>query len=180
VVVVACHLALATLGACHDEAGVRQVPLAVLGAVHVGAAALDLTAVRLDGGVDGHGVGALGLLGRAVALDLAALGVAVEADNGNVREPTDRRRAFVMHHLNRLHFVLFRWECVFQVFPVCFPFVFQVFPRFFPGISQVVVLHAVLIAFNLIANNFLPSFLYHSVFPCCVKVLLFLSADSAI
>ena len=70
------HLALPTLGAGHDEARVGQVPLAVLGAVHIGAAALLLAAVGADGGVDGNGVGALGLLGRAVALDLTALGVA--------------------------------------------------------------------------------------------------------
>lgn len=74
------HLSLSALGARHDEAGVGQVALAVLGAVDVGAAALDLDAVRLDGGVDGHGVGAFGFLGGAVALDLPALGVATEKD----------------------------------------------------------------------------------------------------
>ena len=76
------HLALPTLGAGHDQAGVGQVALAVLGAVHVGAPALLLAAARADGGVDGHGVGALGLLGRAVTLDLTALGVAGVGEQG--------------------------------------------------------------------------------------------------
>ena len=71
-------LALSTLGAGHDEAGVGQVALAVLGAVDVGAAALHLDAARLDGGVDGHGVGAFGLLGGAVALDLTTLGITAQ------------------------------------------------------------------------------------------------------
>ena len=70
-------LALVTLGAGHDQARVREVPLAVLGGVDVGAPALHLHAVRTDSGVDGHGVGALGLLGGTLALDLAAFGIAV-------------------------------------------------------------------------------------------------------
>lgn len=71
-------LSFSTLGASHDEAGVGQVALAVLGAVDEGAAAFDLDAVRLDGGVDGHGVGAFGFLGSAVALNLPTFGVAGE------------------------------------------------------------------------------------------------------
>lgn len=69
------NLALSTFGAGHDEAGVGQVALAVLGAVDVGAPALHLDAVCLDGGVDGHGIGAFGLLGGAVALDLTTFGI---------------------------------------------------------------------------------------------------------
>lgn len=69
------NLALSTLGAGHDEAGVGQVALAVLGAVDVGAATLHLDAVCLDGGVDGHSIGAFGLLGSAMALDLTAFGI---------------------------------------------------------------------------------------------------------
>lgn len=68
-------LALSTFGARHDEPWVRQVPLAILGAVHKGPPAFDLYAVGADGGVDGHGIGSFGLLGGAVALDLAALGI---------------------------------------------------------------------------------------------------------
>lgn len=72
---VSAHLSLATLGAGHDEAGVRQVTLAILGAVDIGASTLHLDAVRLDGGVNGHSVGAFGLLGGAVTLDLTTLGI---------------------------------------------------------------------------------------------------------
>lgn len=72
---VSAHLSLSTLGAGHDEAGVGQVTLAVLGAVDVGATALHLNAVCLDGGVNGHSIGAFGLLGSTVALDLTTLGI---------------------------------------------------------------------------------------------------------
>lgn len=72
---VSAHLALSTLGAGHDKARVGQVALAVLGAVDVGATTLHLDAARLDGGVDGHGVGAFGFLGSTVALDLTTLGI---------------------------------------------------------------------------------------------------------
>lgn len=72
---VSADLALATLGACHDEARVCQVPLAVLGAVDVCAATLHLDASCLDGGINGHRVGAFGLLGCALTLDLTTLGI---------------------------------------------------------------------------------------------------------
>lgn len=69
------NLALSTLGTSHDKAGVRQVTLAILSAVNIGATALNLNATRLDGCVDGNGVGAFGLLGSAVALNLATFGI---------------------------------------------------------------------------------------------------------
>lgn len=70
------HLAISTLGTSHHEAGVRQVALAVLCAVDVGTSALHLDATRLDGGVNGYGISAFGLLGSTVALDFTALGIA--------------------------------------------------------------------------------------------------------
>lgn len=70
------NLAFSALGASHDEAGVGQVTLAILGAVDVGATALHLNATCLDGSVDGHGIGAFGFLGSTVALYLTALGIA--------------------------------------------------------------------------------------------------------
>ena len=69
-------LPLSTLGAGHDEARVREVPLSILGGIDICPPALHLHAICTDGGVYGHCVGALRLLGRAVALDLPALGVA--------------------------------------------------------------------------------------------------------
>lgn len=72
------NLALSTLGAGHHEAGIRQVSLAILSAVDIGATTLHLDAACLNGGVYGHGVGAFGLLGSAVALDLATLGITVQ------------------------------------------------------------------------------------------------------
>lgn len=69
-------LPLATFGARYDEAGVGQVTLPLLGCVDERAPALDVQAVPTDGGVDGHGVGALRLLGGTVALNLATLGIA--------------------------------------------------------------------------------------------------------
>lgn len=72
---VSAHLALPTLGAGHDKAGVRQVPLAILSAVHVGPTALHLDAARLDGRVDGNSIGAFGFLGSTVTLNLATFGI---------------------------------------------------------------------------------------------------------
>lgn len=69
-------LPLATFGACYDEARVRQVALPLLGRIDIRAPALDIQAVPTDGGVDGHGIGTLWLLGSAVALNLATLGIA--------------------------------------------------------------------------------------------------------
>lgn len=69
------NLALSTLGAGHDKAGVRQVTLAILGAVDIGAAALHLDAICLNGRVDGHSIGTFGLLGSAVALDLPTFSI---------------------------------------------------------------------------------------------------------
>lgn len=69
------NLALSTFGAGHNEARVGQVTLAILGAVDKGAATLHLDAICLDGCVNRHGIGAFGLLGSAVALDLTTFSV---------------------------------------------------------------------------------------------------------
>lgn len=74
-------LPLATFGARYDEAGVGQVTLPLLGCVDERAPALDVQAVPTDGGIDGHGVGPLRLLGSAVALNLATLGIAEREKN---------------------------------------------------------------------------------------------------
>lgn len=76
-------LSLATFGACYDETRVWQVTLPLLGCVDVSAPAFDIQAVPTDGCVYGHSVGTLWLLGSAVALNLATLGIA-EKENKNV------------------------------------------------------------------------------------------------
>ena len=68
-------LSLSTLGASHDKAGVRQVTLAVLSAVNIGATALLLSATCLDSCVNGNSIGAFGLLGSTVTLDLTTLSI---------------------------------------------------------------------------------------------------------
>lgn len=71
----ATHHPIPTFRPRHHQPGVREVFLVVLRRVHVGAPALHLPPVEADGGVDGDGVGPLGLLRRALALDLATHGI---------------------------------------------------------------------------------------------------------
>lgn len=66
------NLAFSTFGASHDETRVWQVTLTILGAVDVGAATLHLNAACLDCGVNGNSIGAFGLFGSTMALDLTA------------------------------------------------------------------------------------------------------------
>lgn len=66
------NLAFSTFGASHDKARVWQVPLAILGAVDIGATTLDLYAACLDCGVNRNSIGAFGLFGSTMTLDLTA------------------------------------------------------------------------------------------------------------
>ncbi len=84
------NLALSTLGARHDKAGVGQVALAVLGAVDIGAATLHLDASCLDGGVYGNGVGTFGLFGSTVALDLPTFGITGQRGKHKQRKICER------------------------------------------------------------------------------------------
>lgn len=70
------HLALSALGAGHDKTRVRQVTLAILGAVDVCATTFHLCSSSLDGSVNWHSIGAFWLCGSTVALNLPTLGIA--------------------------------------------------------------------------------------------------------
>lgn len=103
------NLALSTFGPGHDKAGVRQVPLAILSAVDISAATLHLSATSLDGRVNGNGVGAFGLLGSTVTLDLPTLSIS------RVRREQiiTKKHWFLQNLLNRV--ALFETGCTHAV-----------------------------------------------------------------
>lgn len=70
-------LPLSTFGASHDQSRVLEIALSILSAVNIRAPALELAVIRANGGVYGHSIGALWLLGSTVTLYLATFGISV-------------------------------------------------------------------------------------------------------